>query len=125
MKKAFIALCLLGTLLLLAGCGQATPEERYLSHWEKIVALFSQNRNDPAKARAALKSYLDAHLAEMKTLAGQFGQEAGKKIAENPDFIRRVLKVIDTLNDLAKTNKSLLDDPQFSQAFATLSELTK
>jgi hypothetical protein len=125
MKKAVTIICLLAVSLLLAGCGQATPEERFLSHWEKIVALINENKNDPAKARAAVKSYLDANLAEMKTLAGQFGQEASQKIAQNPDFIDRVIKIVDTIENLKKTNPSLVDDPQLAQAYQPLSDLTK
>ena len=125
MKKAFLVTFFLGTLLLLAGCAQATPEEKFLSHWEKIVGIMSADRNDPAQALAEVKTYLDSNLAEMKTLAGEFGKEESKKLAENPDFIDRVMKLANTINDLAKTNKSLVDDPRFADAYSSLSTLYK
>ena len=125
MKKALVVTILLGVILLSAGCAKATPEERFLSHWEKIVNIMTTDRNDPSKALADVKAYLDKNLPEMKTLAGEFGMEESKLIAQDPNFINRVLKVVDKINELAKTNKSLLDDPQFADVYSTLSALNK
>jgi hypothetical protein len=125
MKKAALVFCSLVICAFLAGCGQATPEEQFLSHWEKVVALHSENKADPAKAQDAVKAYLDAHLAEMKSLSGQFGNKTDKKIAEDPRFIERVLKLMNSITDLEKTNKSLLDNPGVAQAVKPLIDLIK
>jgi hypothetical protein len=125
MKKAVSFIGVLAVMLFVAGCAQSTPEEKYLSHWEKIVSLIKDNKTDAAKAQTAVKSYLDGNLADMKTLSTQFGKEESKNIAKNSAYIMRVLKLVDTVNELAKTNKALLDDPQLAQAYAPLADLTK
>jgi hypothetical protein len=125
MKKAVSFIGVLAVMLFVAGCAQSTPEEKYLSHWEKIVSLIKDNKTDTAKAQAAVKGYLDANLADMKTLSTQFGQASSKDIAKNSVYIMRVLKLVDAITELAKSNKALLDDPQLAQAYAPLADLTK
>jgi hypothetical protein len=125
MKKAVLIVCAIALTALVAGCGQAAPDEKYLSHMEKIVALLRDNKSDTGKAQAAVKSYLDANLPEMKTLLTQFGKEQSKKIGEDPVFLGRVLKLVDALNELAKTDKAFLDNPSVAQALEPLIALTK
>ncbi len=125
MKRFAVAICTCALASLLAGCAQPPAEDRFLSHWEKIVSLVSENKADAAKAEAAVRQYLKDHLEEMKALTTQFGKDAEKKLAVDPVFIRRVMQVIDDLKDLKDTNQALLNNTGLNEALAPLSEMMR
>jgi hypothetical protein len=111
--------------LILVGCSQPAAEDKFLSHWDKITSLISDNAADAAKAAAAVKQYLKDHLEEMKELGKQFGKDSEKKIAENPAFIRRVMEVVDKINTLQQKNPELMSNTGLNDAFTPLAELFK
>jgi hypothetical protein len=108
----------------LFGCSQQTAEEKYLNHWEKIVTILLDNKNDSAKATTAVKEYISANIAEMKQLAGQFGKEEGKKIVQDSNFIMRVKKIRESILDLEQKHPQLLGDAAVSEALSQLGDIT-
>ena len=125
MKRYAFVICAMSVAFLLAGCGEPAAEDKFLSHWEKIVSLVSENTADAAQAAETVKQYVEDNLEEMKTLGEQFGKNAEKKISEDPAFIRRVMEVLDKINTLQEKNPELLGNAGLNQALTPLSDMMR
>ncbi len=125
MKRFAFAICACVLAAVVSGCAETPAEDKYLSHWEKIVSLVSTNKNDAAKASAAVKDYLKNNLDEMKSLAAKFGDTAARKLVDDPGFIRRVIELIDNINTIQKENPGLFNGADLNAALTPLTDLMK
>jgi len=106
---------------LFAGCAQQTPEEKFLGHWERIVAILKENKAKPYEAASRLKEYLDANLGGMRELLGQLGNNPD--LAKNQAFIEREIKVRQAIIELETKEAALLENPEVKAALTPLGGL--
>ena len=92
MRKLSLVVVALVALSFTMGCGKKTPVDQMLGHAEEVLSLLKANKEDPAKAAAALKEYLgtngaaiDAIWKELKTFNEGLSKEDQKKLEERAE----------------------------------------
>ena len=126
-KYTVVTLLYLSFVLLVFGCGQSSPLEKFVNHLDKIVSILEQNDDDTEKAASEAEKYLNDNLDEISQLVSKINSpEEIKKIKEgleNTDFVFLLSSIIDRISVLEKKNPALMQDSRIIKALQPLNDL--